>query len=241
MSLLQGSQAEQQADIEKITPDKSLPERVYESIEQSIVDGVLTPGTHLIEEDLARRLGVSRNPVRQALLRLAQEGFVQHQRGRGAFVHSPSVQEIDDIFHVRTLLESDCARLAAARISEDGLEELRRLLEVGREAVAEEDTRQLLELNDRFHGVIIAAANNPIMERLMVGLRRRIRWYFSSVVVRRAPSSWQEHEGIYEALCARDGERSAALMAEHVGQTSAKIQREQIPHSVLSLDRERTP
>jgi DNA-binding GntR family transcriptional regulator len=205
-------------------PATPLPERVYETLEQSIVDGILRPGMHLVEDDLARRLGVSRNPVRQALQRLAHEGFVKRQPGKGAFVHSPSPQEIDDIFHVRTLLESDCARLAAERITDSGLQELGRILDLGRAAVELEDAGQLLELNDLFHGVIIRAANNPVMERLMISLRRRIRWYFSSVVVTRATGSWKQHEEIYHALRARDGDTCAALMAVHVGQTLEKIQ-----------------
>lgn len=214
-------------DIVGFQPTTPLPERVYETLEQSIVDGILRPDMHLVEDDLARRLGVSRNPVRQALQRLAHEGFVQRQPGRGAFVHSPSAQEIDDIFHVRALLESDCARLAAERITDAGLEELSRILALGKAAVETEDAGQLLELNDLFHGVIIGAANNPIMERLMISLRRRIRWYFSSVVVTRATGSWQQHEEIYLALCARDGDKCAALMAVHVGQTLDKIQGQQ--------------
>lgn len=204
-----------------------LSERVYEKVEQSIVNGSLPLDMRLVEDDLARQLGVSRNPVRQALQRLAHEGFVQRRPGRGAFVHSPSAQEIDDIFHVRALLESDCARLAAERITASELDELSRILELGKAAIEVENAAQLLELNDVFHGVIISAANNPVMERMMISLRRRIRWYFTSVVVTRATGSWKEHEAIYHALRGRDGVKSAALMSAHVGLTLDKIQGKQ--------------
>lgn len=223
----QGSAADDFAEILRIQPSMPLPERVYETLEKSIVDGILRPGMHLIEDDIARRLGVSRNPVRQALQRLAHEGFVHREQGRGAFVHFPSPQEINDIFHVRALLESDCARLAAERITNADLEELNRILSLGRSAVDVGDPGQLLELNDRFHGIIVRAANNPIMERLMIGLRRRIRWYFSSVVVARSTGSWHEHEEIYHALLARDAARCAAVMNIHVGQTLETIQADQ--------------
>lgn len=229
------SAAQDVVGIVGVQPTTPLPERVYQTLEQSIVDGVLRPEMHLVEDDLARRLGVSRNPVRQALQRLAHEGFVQRQPGRGAFVHSPSAQEIDDIFHVRALLEADCARLAAERITESELEELSRILDLGKAAVQSEDAGQLLELNDRFHGVIIGAANNPVMERLMIGLRRRIRWYFSSVVVTRATGSWQQHGAIYLALRERDGEKCAVLMAEHVGQTLEKIQGQQQARALSTI------
>lgn len=208
----------------RFEPASSLSDRVYDAIEQLIVDGVLSPGRHLVEDALAVELGVSRNPVRQALQRLSHEGLVQHETGRGAFVHLPSAKEVDDVFHLRILLESECARLAASRVTPGDLRSLKEILALGDAAVKKADAVQLLELNDRFHHVIIEAADNPVMAKFMQSLRRRIRWYFSSVVVTRATGSWEQHAEIYSALKVRDGERCASIMADHVRQTLEKIQ-----------------
>jgi DNA-binding GntR family transcriptional regulator len=209
--------------IEQLAPAPSLQERVYRELERLMVDGALKPGFHLVEDDLASRLGVSRNPIREALQRLASEGFVDRQPGRGAFVRSPGAHEIDEVFHVRTLLESESARLAAERISPAELEELAHILDLGDAAVRNGDASQLLELNERFHGIIVSAADNSVMAKMMVSLRLRIRWYFSAVVVTRSAGSWDQHAEIYRALRDGDGEKAAARMAEHVRQTAQTI------------------
>jgi DNA-binding GntR family transcriptional regulator len=217
--------------IEQLAPAPSLQERVYRELERLMVDGALKPGFHLVEDDLASRLGVSRNPIREALQRLASEGFIDRQPGRGAFVRSPSAREIDEVFHVRTLLESDSARLAAQRISADELEELAHTLELGEAAVRDGDASRLLELNERFHGIIVSAADNSVMAKMMVSLRLRIRWYFSSVVVTRAADSWEQHAEIYRALRDGDGEKAASCMADHVRQTAQTIRDQREPDS----------
>lgn len=90
--------------------------RVQEQLRDLIVDRVLAPGSHLVEVDLAGRLGVSRGPVREALQTLRLEGWVDLHSGRGAFVHMPSDSEVDETFAVRGALESEAAGLAAPQI-----------------------------------------------------------------------------------------------------------------------------
>lgn len=207
-----------------LTPTPPLRERVYQTLEKLMVDGILPHGLHLVEDDLAQRLGVSRNPIREALQRLEHEGFVQRDPGRGAFVHSPSMREIDEVFYVRTILESESARLAAPRITDSELSALAEVLKLGETAVEQKDAGELLELNERFHDIIILAADNSVMAKMMISLRQRIRWYFSSVVVARAHDSWSQHAEIYQALREHDADGAHALMAEHVGQTRQTIQ-----------------
>lgn len=200
-----------------------LRERVYDALAGGIIDGSLEPDSHLREDELARQLGVSRNPVREALQRLMHDGLVDHRQGKGIFVHAPTLREVEEVFHVRALLESDSARLAAVRINEAELEQMRELLKLGEDAVEKKDAATLLELNEQFHNAILTAADNSTMAKLMVGLQRRIRWYFAGVVVHRSGGSWHQHEAIYEAIRAGDGERAAQLMAEHVSQTGSAI------------------
>lgn len=200
-----------------------LRERVYEALEAGIVGGTFPPGSHLREDDLAGQLGVSRNPVREALQRLMHDGLVDHRSGKGIFVHAPSLREVEEVYHVRALLESEAARLAAENIDEAGLAKLSELLVLGADAVVKKDAELLLELNERFHDTILTAADNSVMSKMMVTLQRRIRWYFASVVVQRSGGSWDQHEAIYDAISSRDGKRAAELMAEHVSHTGIAI------------------
>lgn len=200
-----------------------LRERVYDALEATIVDGIFAPGEHLREGDLAKRLGVSRNPVREALQRLVHDGLVDHHPGKGVFVHSPSLKEVEEVFHTRALLESESARLAAARIGPAELATLEELLSLGRAATEAKDAGRLLELNEQFHTTVLTAADNSVMAKMMISLQRRIRWYFSRVVVTRASGSWDQHAEIFEALRDHDGDRAARCMAAHVAQTGQTI------------------
>lgn len=204
-----------------------LRESVREALEELVVDGVLRPGQHLAEEELAQRLGVSRNPIREGLNQLATAGFVELRPGRGAFVRVPAMREVDEVFHLRMLLEAESARLAAGRIPDPTLQQLREVLELGRGAVATGDPQRLLDLNAQFHGLITDAAGNAVMASTLRGLGRRIRWYFAAVVVRRSPVSWHEHEEIVDALAAGDGSAAAEIMWRHIGHSRQALRESQ--------------
>jgi DNA-binding GntR family transcriptional regulator len=137
------------------------------------------------------------------------------------------MREVDEVFHLRMLLEAESARLAADRITDRTLQELRDVLELGQGAVATGDPQQLLDLNARFHGLITDAAGNAVMASTLQGLGRRIRWYFAAVVVRRSPVSWHEHQDIFEALAARDGSAAAATMWRHIGHSRQALRESQ--------------
>jgi DNA-binding GntR family transcriptional regulator len=204
-----------------------LRESVREALEELVLDGVLRPGQHLAEEELAQRLGVSRNPIREGLNQLATAGFVELRPGRGAFVRVPAMREVDEVFHLRMLLEAESARLAADRITDVTLEQLRDVLELGQEAVATGDPQRLLDLNAQFHGLITDTAGNAVMGNVLRGLARRIRWYFAAVVVRRSPVSWHEHQEIFDALAARDGSAAAEIMWRHIGHSRQALRESQ--------------
>src|SRR5437879_7153803 len=90
-----------------------LRQSVYEALVELVVEGRLRPGQHLVETELARQLGVSRQPVREALHRLEAEGWVDLRPNQGAFVHVPTDDEVDQLLDVRELLEVETARLGA--------------------------------------------------------------------------------------------------------------------------------
>src|SRR5579875_1753581 len=104
---------------------------VYEALVELIVGGGLQPGEHLVESDLARQLGVSRQPVREALHRLEAEGWVDLRPSQGAFVHVPTDREVDQLLDVRELLEAETARLAARSVRQGATAELRAIWQDG--------------------------------------------------------------------------------------------------------------
>src|ERR1700726_3072145 len=108
-----------------------LRQSVYDALIELIVGGELPPGQHMVETDLARQLGVSRQPIREALHRMEAEGWVDLRPSQGAFVHVPTEQEVDELLNVRALLEAETARLAGA--SAPGPDQLARLREICRE------------------------------------------------------------------------------------------------------------
>lgn len=208
-----------ETQIERLQPAPMLRQQVYEALEQLIVDGTLAPGEHLVETELATRLGVSRGPVREALHSLNRDGWVELRPRQGAFVRQPSGPEVEDFFHVRSLLEAECARLAAERVDETGSALLRELLRKGWAAVAEDDERELVRANDALHMAIADLAGNTTLQELTKLLRRRSQWYFTPVSRTRATHAWREHEQIVEAIVDGQPDAAAQHLRDHVDAT----------------------
>jgi DNA-binding GntR family transcriptional regulator len=202
--------------IEPIGPIPMLRQRVLEALEQLIIDGTLAPGEHLVETDLAARLGVSRGPVREALHSLNRDGWVELRPRQGAFVRHPTDDEVDQFFQVRSLLEGECARLAALRADAGAHDRLRALLVAGWAAVDSDDERTLVEANTALHGAIVDLAGNATLQELTHLLRKRSQWFFSPVSKTRAQTAWKEHEGVVDAIIAGDGHLAAERLRGHI-------------------------
>jgi DNA-binding GntR family transcriptional regulator len=209
------------AEFPSLEPSPPLREQVYDAIERLIVSGVLRPGEHLVEVELAARLGVSRNPVREALHALRRAGWVELRPRHGAFVRSPTAGEVEQFFHVRTVLEVESARLAAQRADAAAVAALRAQLEDSADARERGDEEAMVEANARFHAAVSDLAGNVVLAELLAHLDKRLRWYFTPVVVVRGPNSWREHAELLEALAANDADRAAAVMREHTEGTAA--------------------
>ena len=191
-----------------IVRGSSLRNQVKRAVEDLIVYGVLEPGEHLVEGTLAERLGVSRQPVREALQTLSGTGFVELRSGRGAFVHRPTPREVREVFHVRAVLEADSAAQAAAHAEPATLSQLADIVERGTAASGNGDSRALLDLNTTFHELITEAGGNRVARRFLEDLQRRISWFLATIIKSRAPSSWTEHAAILQAL--RNGRQAEA-------------------------------
>lgn len=208
---------------------RSTPPRiaVKSEIRDLIARRVLKPGQHIGEHALARRLGTSRHPVREALQGLAHEGWVRLEAERGAFVHQPSDKEVQDAFRVRAALESEGVRAGAARATENDIEELRALIAAGRESLLSDNVDALVKANARFHRSVALLSENRLLADLLETLDSRIRWYFSQVALTRGTHSWNEHDAIVDAISNGDADRAAMLMREHSHNTEVAYLRAQ--------------
>jgi DNA-binding GntR family transcriptional regulator len=196
-----------------------LREAVYQTLLELITRGALPPGQHLVESELAERLGVSRQPVREALQRLSNERWVDLRPTQGAFVHQPTVAEADQLMAVRALFEAEAARLAAANAADGSIERLRELWREGVAAVAADDIDAVVAANAALHGTIMELAANDVLAELAAQVSRRVRWYYTPVARQRGERSWNEHAALIDAIAAHDQDRAAWIMREHTEQT----------------------
>ncbi|GAA3986849.1 GntR family transcriptional regulator [Streptomyces plumbiresistens] len=206
-----------------------LRDRVYEALLELITTRALQPGQHLVESELAGHLGVSRQPVREALQRLNTEGWVDLRPAQGAFVHEPTEEEADQLLTVRTLLEAEAARLAAANADKAGIQVLEEILKQGRLAVASDDVDAAVALNARFHGKVMELAGNAVLAELAAQVDRRVRWYYTPVARQRGNQSWIEHRDLIAAIADRDEQRATELMREHTEHTRRSYHARQQP------------
>jgi DNA-binding GntR family transcriptional regulator len=196
-----------------------LRERVYEALLELITTRSLRPGQHLVESELAGHLGVSRQPVREALQRLNTEGWVDLRPAQGAFVHEPTEDEADQLLTVRTLLEAEAARLAAAHAGAAGIAVLDELCTRGEQAVTDGDVDVVVATNAAFHAKVMELAGNPVLAELAGQVDRRVRWFYTPVARQRGEQSWIEHRELIAAIAARDEPRATQVMRTHTEHT----------------------
>ncbi|WP_030900364.1 GntR family transcriptional regulator [Streptomyces sp. NRRL F-5126] len=205
--------------VPKLERPGPLRERVYEALLELIITRALRPGQHLVESELAGHLGVSRQPVREALQRLNTEGWVDLRPAQGAFVHEPTKEEADQLLSVRTLLEAEAARLAAAGADEAGIAELDGLCARGEQAVENDDVDLAVAVNAAFHARVMAMASNVVLAELAGQVDRRVRWYYTPVARQRGKQSWIEHRELIAAIAAHDESGAVAVMRAHTEHT----------------------
>ena len=199
-----------------------LRQSVYDALIDLIVGGELPPGQHMVETDLARQLGVSRQPIREALHRMEAEGWVDLRPSQGAFVHVPTDAEVDDLLDVRSLFEAEAARLAATGTSPSRPAQLARLREICREGEAAAEAGSFgaaVAANNAFHAEVAVIGGNAVLAELADIVGRRVQWYYRLVAPARGHGSWTEHAEMIEAIEAGDAERAQALARRHTERT----------------------
>jgi DNA-binding GntR family transcriptional regulator len=196
-----------------------LRQSVYEALVELVIAGRLQPGQHLVETELARHLGVSRQPVREALHRLEAEGWVDLRPNQGAFVHVPTGEEVDELLDVRELLEAETARLAARAATSGEVSRLRVICHEGEAAMEAGDTERFVTVNNHFHDTLAQIAGNAVLAELSAIVGRRARWYYRLVAPLRGHESCAEHVRMVDAIEAGDTGQAAKVARDHVERT----------------------
>jgi DNA-binding GntR family transcriptional regulator len=202
-----------------------LRQSVYDALIDLIVGGELPPGQHMVETDLARQLGVSRQPIREALHRMEAEGWVDLRPSQGAFVHVPTDAEVDNLLDVRALLEAETARLAAHAPSPAQVARLREISREGQAAAEAGDFGEAVAVNSLFHAEVAAIGGNEVLAELADIVGRRVQWYYRLVAPERGRGSWTEHGELIDAISERDAERAESLARKHTERTRAAYHR----------------
>lgn len=200
------------------TTDMSQAQRLRQVIEEEIVAGRLAAGSRLDEAQLAERFGVSRTPIREALLQLAVTGLVETKPRRGAVVSAPAPDLLFAMFETMAELEASCGRFAARRLVQADEAALRAALAACATAAASGDTEAYYEENHTFHTVIYRASRNAFLCEQAYNLHRRLAPYrrLQLRARHRLGQSLAEHEAVVAAILAGDEAAAAERLRGHV-------------------------
>ena len=211
-----------------IMPSKmSNQDRVLSELRNSIVLGKYLPGEHLVEEDLARAFNSSRSTIRLCLTILERDGIVTEGTPRGFYVSKIDLQETLELLEARIRIETLAGSLAAKRINEGGLRQLKDTLTQMELSIEERDFMRYSLLNSEFHSLVYGASGNKSLEYVGVQLKTRIirLQYKIAFIQGRPQKSLREHKEIYEALKNRDGPRVERLIRKHIGGIKRAIEK----------------
>ncbi|WP_029062014.1 GntR family transcriptional regulator [Labrenzia sp. DG1229] len=200
-------------------------DNIAEALEEHIFSGSFQDGDRLDEVRLAEQFGVSRTPLREAFQRLALSGLVELVPRRGAFVRQPGPIELMEMFEVMAELEAVCGRLAAMRISEEALDDLRDANAKCQKAVDAKDTDGYYTENERFHKTIYRQSGNRFLEQETAKLHKRLKPFRRQQLKFRGrmAQSMAEHEAIVDALATGKPEESANALRNHVAVQGEKF------------------
>jgi DNA-binding GntR family transcriptional regulator len=189
-----------------------------EEIEELIAIGQLPPGHHLDETELATRFGVSRTPIREALIQLASMGIIVIRPRRGAQVATISPQQLVEMFEVMAEFEAMCGRMAARRMSKQEQADLQAAHNACKDARDAEDPDEYFYKNEVFHGLIYSGSHNDFLAEQAKNLHRRLRPYrrLQLRVRDRVMNSFNEHDAVVQAILQGEAELTANLLRGHI-------------------------
>lgn len=197
---------------------KPLREVIFNTLREAIIVGELKPGQRLMEVQLAEKMGVSRTPVREAIRKLELEGLVNMLPRKGAHVANLSVKDIMNVLEVRATLDGLATELAAERITEDELKELKHVQSQFAGYVEKDSLQGSIKKDVEFHDIIYSASRNDKLIQINSNLREQVQRF--RVIYLKDYSSpreiVKEHSEIIEAICARDPEYARKVAHKHI-------------------------
>jgi DNA-binding GntR family transcriptional regulator len=205
-----------------ITQAPNLVEQVRDALLSEIASGQLQPGERIIQEQIAQALGVSRQPVQQALLLLRNQGVLRDAAGRGLIVTPLNPDRVEHIYQIRAAIEGMACRLAAEKQAEQARKQGSALIDAGRKAVASGSVPKMIAADIRFHEFLYDLAANPLIgPALDTHLTYTQRAMGEVLVQDQSPRDiWDQHAAILEAIAAGDPDAAEKLAREHLMQAS---------------------
>ena len=210
-----------------VTMNEYLPLRdvVFDTLRQAILRGELKPGERLMEIQLANKLGVSRTPIREALRKLELEGLVNMVPRKGAEVADITEKSLRDVLEVRKALEELSVQLACEKITEEEIEELKRVAERFKDTLDDQDVTKIAEADVAFHDVIYTATDNQKLILLLNNLREQMYRYRVEYLKKEEayPQLIAEHEELIDNISKRNKEEATRIMCEHIDNQVATV------------------
>lgn len=202
-----------------------LRETVCEALRDAIRRGILEPGERLMEVQLAEDLGISRTPVREAIRKLEQEGYVIMMPRRGTYVSSLSVHDVKEIFEIRTALESLSTTLATMRIEPEELEKLRTLLVEIEGHIKRKDIDKIVATDIEFHGLLYQVSRNERLVTIISNLKEQLARFrtLSMSYPGRLQKTLEEHRAMVEAIAAGDVDAARDAAERHMEQAEETL------------------
>ena len=200
-------------------------ERVYHEIRKLLVEFRLLPESRVNELQLAQAMGVSRTPIREALNRLASEGFLTLRPNRGFFVRSLSTDGILDLYELRQIIESAAFRLMCERAEDSQLQELQDFWHSIRGDYATRPPDEILELDETLHMMIAERSGNPELANQLRAINARIRFIRRiQIDLKHSQIQIDAHTAFVEAAMRRDAETGVACLQNHITMTVTAVQ-----------------
>ena len=200
-----------------------LVEQVHEAIVSEISAGKLKPGERIIQEQLALLLGVSRQPVQQALLLLRNQGVLRDAPGRGLIVASLDLDQVGNMYDIRAVMEGLAFRKAAERNAERARKLGPALIQNGRKAASGNSVAAMIAADLKLHDFIYGLSENPLIASQMQAQWTSTQRVMGEVLMRdELPRDiWDQHEAMLDAVMAGDGATAEALARQHIVQAAA--------------------